>query len=62
MTTNSIQRQTGLASSGGARPVSRVAIIGTGSVGAMTSYALLLSGTAPEIVLINRNRRLAVRG
>jgi L-lactate dehydrogenase len=28
-------------------------------VGATTAYALLLSGTAPEIVLINRNRKLA---
>lgn len=40
------------------RPV-RVAIIGTGNVGATTAYALLLNGTASEIVLIDANRARA---
>ena len=39
--------------------MNRVVIIGAGSVGATTAYALLISGTAAEIVLINRNRQLA---
>ena len=34
----------------------RVAVIGTGNVGATFAYALLLSGLAAEIVLINRSR------
>ena len=34
----------------------RVAIVGTGNVGATYAYALLLSGLAAEIVLINRSR------
>ena len=34
----------------------RVAIVGTGNVGSTFAYALLLSGLAAEIVLINRNR------
>jgi L-lactate dehydrogenase len=34
----------------------RVAIVGAGNVGAAYAYALLLSGLAAEIVLINRNR------
>ncbi len=38
-----------------ARPV-RVAVVGTGSVGATFAYALLFSGLAAEIVLINRDR------
>ncbi len=37
------------------RPV-RVAIVGSGNVGATTGYALLLNGTAAEIVLIDVNR------
>lgn len=34
----------------------KVAIVGTGNVGATFAYALLLSGLATEIVLINRDR------
>jgi L-lactate dehydrogenase len=37
----------------------RVAIVGVGNVGATTAYALLLSGLAPDIVLINRDRKKA---
>src|ERR1700730_15266989 len=37
----------------------RVAIVGTGFVGSTTAYALLISGTAAEIVLIDRDRRRA---
>jgi len=37
----------------------RVAIVGTGFVGSTTAYALLMSGTAAEIVLIDRDRRRA---
>ena len=37
----------------------RVALVGVGNVGATTAYALLLSGLAPEIVLINRDRNKA---
>lgn len=36
--------------------VGKIAIVGTGNVGASYAYALLLSGLADEIVLINRNR------
>src|SRR5260370_37412853 len=39
--------------------VARVAIVGSGLVGSTTAYALLLSGTVPEIVLIDRDRNLA---
>jgi L-lactate dehydrogenase len=39
--------------------VDRVAIVGTGVVGATTAYALLISGAVPEIVLINRDRKVA---
>lgn len=39
--------------------VSRVAIVGAGFVGATTAYALLLSGTVPEIVLIDKDTRRA---
>ena len=39
--------------------VSRVAIVGAGFVGATTAYALLMSGTAAEIVLIDRDRKRA---
>ena len=39
--------------------VARVAIVGAGAVGATTAYSLLISGTAPEIVLINRSREFA---
>ena len=44
-------------SSKGSSPgqISRVAIVGTGFVGATTAYALLLSGTAAEIVVIDRH-------
>ena len=37
----------------------RVAIVGTGNVGATYAYALLFSGLAAEIVLINRTREEA---
>jgi L-lactate dehydrogenase len=39
--------------------VPRVAIVGTGFVGSTTAYALLLSKTPAEIVLINRDKRRA---
>lgn len=38
------------------RPAARVAIVGAGNVGATFAYALLLSGLAAEIVLIDVNR------
>src|SRR5512143_2682008 len=37
----------------------RVAVVGTGNVGATFAYALLLSGRAAEIVLIDANRTRA---
>jgi L-lactate dehydrogenase len=37
----------------------RVAIVGVGNVGATTAYALLVSGLAPDMVLINRDRNKA---
>lgn len=37
----------------------RVAIVGTGLVGATTAYALLISGTVAEIVLIDRDKKRA---
>ncbi|KAJ5789137.1 uncharacterized protein N7518_006148 [Penicillium psychrosexuale] len=37
----------------------KIAIVGAGNVGASTAYALLLSGLAAEIVLIDLNRRKA---
>jgi L-lactate dehydrogenase len=37
----------------------RVAIVGAGFVGSTTAYALLISGTAAEIVLIDQDRRRA---
>src|ERR1044072_5983036 len=37
----------------------RVAVVGTGNVGATFAYALLLSGLAAEIVLIDANRSKA---
>ena len=37
----------------------RVAIVGVGNVGATFAYALLLSGLASEIVLIDANRAKA---
>ena len=40
-------------------PKDRVAVVGVGNVGATTAYALLLSGLAPDIVLINRDRNKA---
>jgi L-lactate dehydrogenase len=39
--------------------IPRVAIVGTGFVGSTTAYALLLSRTPAEIVLIDRNNRRA---
>jgi len=39
--------------------IPRVGIVGTGFVGSTTAYALLISGTAAEIVLIDRDRRRA---
>jgi L-lactate dehydrogenase len=39
--------------------IPRVAIVGTGLVGSTTAYALLLSKTPAEIVLINRDKRRA---
>ena len=39
--------------------VARVAIVGTGFVGATTAYALLISGAVAEIVLINRDKKVA---
>jgi L-lactate dehydrogenase len=40
-------------------PKERVAVVGVGNVGATTAYALLLSGLAPDIVLINRDHKKA---
>jgi L-lactate dehydrogenase len=37
----------------------RIAVVGAGSVGATFAYALLLSGLAAEIVLIDANRAKA---
>lgn len=37
----------------------RIAIVGTGFVGSTTAYALLMSGMAAEIVLVNRDKRRA---
>ena len=42
-----------------AHPLNKVAIIGTGRVGASCAYALQLRGLASEIVLINTNRQRA---
>ena len=39
--------------------IPRVAIVGTGFVGSTAAYALLMSGTPAEIVLIDRDRRRA---
>ena len=39
--------------------IPRVAVVGTGFVGSTTAYALLLSKTPAEIVLINRDKRRA---
>ena len=39
--------------------IPRVAIVGTGFVGSTTAYALLMSGTPAEIVLVDRDRRRA---
>ena len=41
------------------RPRTRVAIVGTGFVGSTTAYALLMTGAAAEIVLVDRDRRRA---
>jgi malate/lactate dehydrogenase len=40
--------------------IPRVAIVGAGFVGSTTAYALLITGTAGEIVLIDKERRRAV--
>jgi len=40
----------------------RVTIIGAGHVGSATAYALMLRGLFPEIVLIDANECLAVKG
>lgn len=42
-----------------ARISTRIAIVGTGNVGATFAYSLLLSGVASEIVLIDVNRKKA---
>jgi L-lactate dehydrogenase len=39
--------------------IPRVAIVGAGLVGSTTAYGLLITGTAGEIVLINRDQRRA---
>src|SRR5258708_24461088 len=39
--------------------IPRVAIVGTGFVGSTTAYALLLSRTPAEIVLVDRDERRA---
>ena len=39
--------------------IARVAIVGTGFVGSTTAYALLISGTAHEIVLVDRDKKRA---
>ena len=41
------------------QPTNRVAVVGTGNVGSTFAYALLLSGLASEIVLIDINRARA---
>jgi len=41
------------------QPTNRVAVVGTGNVGSTFAYALLLSGLASEIVLIDANRARA---
>jgi L-lactate dehydrogenase len=45
--------------SGSGSPAARVAIVGAGNVGSTFAYALLLSGLAAEIVLIDVNRSRA---
>jgi malate/lactate dehydrogenase len=42
-----------------ARHSTKVAIVGAGNVGATAAYALLLSGLAAEIVLIDANQKRA---
>ena len=42
-----------------AQQTNRVAVVGTGNVGSTFAYALLLSGLASEIVLIDANRARA---
>jgi L-lactate dehydrogenase len=39
--------------------VPRIAIVGAGLVGSTTAYALMMSGMAAEIVLIDRDSRRA---
>lgn len=48
-----------IAQIGGSNRVPRVAIVGTGFVGSTAAYALLISGTAAEIALINRDKTRA---
>jgi L-lactate dehydrogenase len=38
-------------------PIPRVAIVGAGFVGATTAYALLMSGTVAEIILIDQDKK-----
>ena len=45
--------------SGARDRVARVAIVGMGFVGATTAYALLISGAVAEIILINRDKKVA---
>jgi L-lactate dehydrogenase len=42
-----------------ARPAAKVAVVGVGNVGATFAYALVLSGLASEIVLVDANERRA---
>jgi L-lactate dehydrogenase len=46
---------------GAGNRVARVAVVGTGFVGATTAYALLISGTVAEIILIDKDETI-VRG
>ena len=41
--------------------IPRVAIVGTGFVGSTTAYALLISGMAVEVVMVDRDQRRALR-
>ena len=37
----------------------RIAIVGVGAVGSTTAYAMMQAGTAPQIILVDRDRRRA---
>jgi L-lactate dehydrogenase len=54
-----VQTSNTQAAARGAPHVARVAIIGAGLVGSTTAYALLLSGTVPDIVLIDKDTKRA---